>query len=83
MLTITGASEEFIYHRNDANLFVFSDGTVLRVVFSDFGVWRITPVVRGSAELHIEQEIEDEGTDKATLTGDIRWVVHGRSITKA
>lgn len=96
MIEITGASddlievdgdirEEFTYQDKDekGDLLAFSDGTVLRVVFAQFGTWRITPVVRGSAVLCIEQEIEDEGTDKATLNGDVRWVVHGLGYAKA
>lgn len=95
MLVITGASddlievdgdirEEFTYNNDeDGDLLAFSDGTVLRIQFSDWGVWRITTVARGSASLAIDQQPEDqeeEGTDKATLDGDIRWVVHGLRI---
>lgn len=89
-IVITGASddvievdgdirEEFTYHNDkdeNGDLLAFSDGTILRIVFARFGVWRITPVARGTAALHIEQQTEDEGTDTATLTGDIRWVAH-------
>lgn len=95
MIEVTGASddlievggdirEEFTYQGNDesGDLLAFSDGTVLRVVYAQFGTWRIMPVARGAADLHVEQEIEDEGTDKATLNGDIRWVVHGQGYAK-
>ena len=93
-IVITGASddlievdgdirEEFTYNNDeDGDLLAFSDGTVLRIQFSDWGVWRITTVARGSASLTVEQQPEDgeEGTDKATLDGDVRWVVHGLGI---
>src|SRR5690348_11142823 len=93
MLIITGASDDLIEidgdireefnalhgrHGDDASLLAFSDGTVLRIRFSRTGVWRIEPVVRGTAGLHIECASEDdEGdrTDRATLNGDVRWVV--------
>lgn len=90
---ITGASddiieidgdirEEFTYKDEDqGDLLAFSDGTLLRVA-SMYGVWRITPVAKGSASLTVEQQTEDEGTDKATLDGDVRWVVHGQSYAK-
>lgn len=81
-------SEEFTYqgedrHPNsgDGDLLAFSDGTILRITFTHSGVWRISPVVRGSAVLDIVQASEDEDdyrnrTDRATLDGAV-WVVHG------
>ena len=58
----------------------FGDGTVLRIHYGDAGVWRIATVHRGSAELTIEQAPENDDqnyTDRATLTGDLRWAVVG------
>jgi hypothetical protein len=79
-------SEEFAYlgedrHPNsgDGDLLAFSDGTVLRITYTASGVWRIAPVVRGSADLKIDQAPEDDDdnyTDRATLSGAV-WVVHG------
>lgn len=79
-------SEEFTYlgkrhHPNsgDGDLLAFSDGTVLRVTFTASGVWRIAPVVRGSADLVIDQAPEGDDSnysDRATLSGAV-WVVHG------
>jgi hypothetical protein len=77
-------SEEFSYHDydGDGDLLAFSDGTVLRVRFGDSGVWRITPVVRGTADLEIvqapegDEDDEDARTDRATLSG-ATWVVQG------
>jgi len=100
-ITITGASddlievegdirEEFSYE-DEANgdLLAFSDGTILRVKFSDSGVWRITPVVRGNADLAIQQAPEDDEdnySDRATLSGlssPMSWVVQGVAFAKA
>lgn len=69
------------YSSGKGDLIAFSDGTVLRIRHE--GPWRIVPVAKGSAELHIEQTTDEDGTDKATLTGDIRWAVHGTEIEKA
>jgi hypothetical protein len=94
-ITISGASDDLIeiegdireefYLRDEdeGDLIAFSDGTVLRIAFS--GPWRITPVAKGSAELSIQQvtEDDDEGSDRATITGDVRWVVHGIGILLA
>jgi hypothetical protein len=75
-------SEEFTYaERGSGNgdLLAFSDGTILRVEYTRTGVWRITPVAQGSAELHIEQAPEDDDcnySDHAVLSGAV-WVVQG------
>lgn len=65
----------------DQALVAFSDGTLLKVAFSDEGIWRITPIKRGLAKLDIVQCTADDGddvdeaTDRATLTGvPIEWV---------
>ena len=85
---VTGASDDVIdiagdfyeefplKDHADGDLLAFSDGTVLRVQLGP-DAWRITPVVIGAALQHIDQAAGDDGTDTATLTGDIRWVVHG------
>lgn len=90
-IIITGASddlieiegtirEEFSYSENsDGDLLAFSDGTILRVRYTDAGVWRITPVVNGTSPLAIEQAPEDDESnysDQAVLAG-AKWVVHG------
>lgn len=63
-----------------------SDGTVLRITYTRPGIWRIHPVVEGSARLTIEQAPEDDDdryTDTATLDGPIRWVVLGSQIARS
>lgn len=92
-LTVYGASDDLIVVEGDINeefylglsngadLLAFSDGTLLRIVFTNVGdgVWRITPVAQGAAEVVIVQAPEDDDenySDRATLTGDIAWVAH-------
>jgi len=91
LIEVEGAgSEEFTYQERgygqaSGDLLAFSDGTVLRIVYSDAGIWRITPVASGAATLTIEQAPEgDENnySDRATLTGDISWVVQGIAIAR-
>jgi len=71
--------EEFTYTGDEEdNLLGFSDGTILRITFG--GPWRISIVHRGSADFSLVQAPEDDDenySDKATLSGDISWVVHG------
>lgn len=89
-ITITGASDDLIEVEgditeefnpsDDSSLMACSDGTILRVRYDHDGIWRITPVVHGTAALTIAQAPEDDDsnyTDRATLTGDIQWVVQG------
>jgi hypothetical protein len=97
MITVYGASDDLIevegdidaefqwqapgYGQPSGNLLAFSDGTVLRIVFDGDGVWRITPVVVGTAGVGIEQapaNDESNYSDRATFKdGRIAWVVQG------
>lgn len=92
LIEVDGAiSEEFGYtyrrpEDDNGDLLAFSDGTLLRIRYTDSGIWRITPVAYGSATFSMTQATEDDEqnyTDKATLEGDLRWVVHGSSWAKA
>jgi len=74
--------EEFLYsHRDVGDLLGVSDGTLLRIRFDEEGVWRITRLRSGTADFTLEQGTEDgDGTDRATLDGEVAWVVHGSSF---
>lgn len=80
-------SEEFGYDGNTevlagdrGDLLGFSDGTLLRILRDSEGVWRITRLRTGAAAFALVQGDEDNGTDRATLDGDVAWVVHGSSF---
>lgn len=67
----------------NGSLLAFSDGTVLRIAYGDGGVWRITPVQVRNGDVEIVQcpeGDEDNYSDRATLLGDIKWVVIGALI---
>jgi hypothetical protein len=96
-VTIYGASDDLIelegdireefnaLDLDDGALLAFSDGTVLRIGYSDNGVWRISPVV-SVGHVSIDQAPEDDEdnySDRAILTGPIKWVVFGSAIGKA
>jgi hypothetical protein len=82
LIEVDGAiREEFSHYSDDSALLAFSDGTVLRIVHDQDGIWRITPVATGSAQLtHVFGQDDREHTDKATLDGDVRWVVYGTTM---
>ena len=53
-------------------------------VYDNDGVWRISPVVTGTATYEIVQATDpDEGySDHAWLTGDVSWVLYGSAFAK-
>lgn len=70
-VTLSGASDDLIevdgairaeWSPSDADsaLVAFSDGTVLRITYTDSGVWRVATVVRGAADLEVVQAPEDD-----------------------
>ena len=76
--------EEFAYADNEYvpghNGLVFSTGTILRVHYGDGdeGIWRITPIAKGTAEIEVDPGTDEDNdySDIVTITGDIKWVVH-------
>lgn len=98
-VTVTGHNDDLIeldgdiykefgylqFDQDNGALVSFSDGIVLRVLFDKNGVWRITPVAKGTATMTLDQAPEDDedGTDVAVLEGDIRWAVCGASFVAA
>lgn len=93
LIEVDGAlSEEFTYDATDANYLAFNDGTVLAVVYSREGFWRINPVVKGVADIGIVYAVDadsDDYSDKVTLTAPNpstlpwRWVLHGNGLVRA
>ena len=98
-ITIYGASddlvvvegdllEEFSFYPQDdeARLIGISDGTLLRVRYDEDGVWRLTLVHQGTAEMEKQEapaDDQDNYSDRVTLTGDIEWVVFGTEMVAA
>src|SRR5712691_13232507 len=94
-VTIYGASDDLIEIEGDINeeftlededegdLLAVSDGTILRINYMNDGVWRIALVQRGTSEVAVEQAPEgdeDNYSDRATITGEIAWVVQGIAL---
>lgn len=96
-VTIYGASDDLIEVEGDIReefspyqehgeesrkYLAFSNGTVISILFSSDGVWRITPV-RGSAAItQADGDDEDNYSDVAEIEGDINWVVLGSDFAK-
>jgi hypothetical protein len=68
---------------DEGGILAFSNGVVLRILYTNDGIWRIAPVsiVGDSKLVQIDQAPEDDEdnyTDVATVYGDLKWVVFGR-----
>lgn len=93
-ITVHGASDDLIEVEGDireefsggpsnTDLLAFSDGTVLQITYGKSGVWRINLAAAGTATVNIVQaplNDDDNYSDRATLDGDIRWVVRGQEM---
>lgn len=98
-ITLYGASDDCIeiegdvneewsaYGSKDGDLIAFSDGTLLRIRYTDEGdgIWRITPVHVPTPEILTitPAPLNDPRryTDRAELrTNDIDWVIRGSEM---
>lgn len=84
LIEIDGAIEEEFNYRNDegGDLLAFNDGTLLRITYTRDAIWRITPIVTGTAALHWDhiahEGDEDDYTDRVSLVSpSLAWVAHG------
>ena len=88
LIEVEGAlCEEFnALNLEEGGLLAFSDGTLLRVIYDQDGIWRITRLAEGKAEFEKDENppTDDERySDRVTLTGDLRWVVFGKEWARA
>lgn len=80
--------EEFYAELGDdggkRNYLAFSDGTILSIVYSDEGIWRIAPIHNGAAKFDLTQgtDADTDYTDHAVLEGDVCWVIHGTAMAR-
>ncbi len=71
-------SEEWPFYAkkgDDSRLIAVSDGTLLRINYDDDGIWRIDPIIYGSAAFSkVDGSVTDDTFDVVTLEGNILWV---------
>lgn len=78
--------EEFGHYSDDPIFMAVSDGTLLRIVYDEDGIWRITRIVAGAATFEkTEGDVEKDTPDIVTLFGDtpIKFVVLGKQLANA
>lgn len=96
MITVYGSSddlieiegdvvEEFALGMNgDGELLAFSNGVLLRISYTNDGVWRVSPLA-GTDKVTVVQapaDDEDNYSDRATIEGDVTWVLQGDIYAK-
>lgn len=96
-VTVYGASDDLIEVEGDireefnptegvSSFLGFSDGTLLKIVYDDTGVWKIIRIARGhNTALTIDSAEGPDSSnysDRATLDADITWVVYGHQIAE-
>src|ERR1039457_6078330 len=100
-LTITGGSDDLIeiggeleaeftasqeYDSDEQSWVVaVSDGTLLKVIYDNDGIWRVSLIARGESEFSkVEGDVEQDTFDVVTLSSKyrFRWVVQGVDYSK-
>lgn len=71
-------SEEWGFYPDNATdscWIAVSDGTLLRINYDADGIWRVNPVIYGSASYSkVEGSVSNDTFDVVTLEGHILWV---------
>jgi len=71
-------SLEFSAYDNRARILAFGDGTLLRIIYDEDGIWRINRLFEGTAQFtHTQGDIEKDINDIVTLEGDLKWATCG------
>jgi len=75
--------EEFSRFDSEGDYLAVSDGTVLRIVYDNDGIWRVSLVFRGSLFDHIDQgSVEKDINDIAYFKDGVKWIVCGKDLAK-
>lgn len=65
---------------DEGGILAFSNGVVIRILYTNEGTWRITPVAGSVAIDQCPEDDEDNYTDVAEIEGTITWVVFGTAV---
>lgn len=95
MLTVTGASDDLIeidgdiseefarFDSSEGDYLAFSDGTVLKAVYDDNGIWRFNLIYKGSLYLEkVEGVVAEDTNDIIKFADGITWCVCGPDLAK-
>ena len=94
MLIVTGASddlidlsgdirEEFARYNSKGDYLAFSDGTVLKALYDENGIWRFNLVYKGSLYREkLEGIVVEDTNDIIKFADGIKWCVCGSDLAK-
>ena len=81
--------EEFSYYSDDREpaYLAFSDGTVLRIIYDETGIWKIVQINEGRADVEYDFKATDSDSDKysdvvALRNEKIDWLMFGSKFIK-
>lgn len=84
IICLDGDISDEIYPKDDESptAIAFSDGTVLSVVYTNEGMWRISKLSSGTAGYNKTEPALDSNdySDVVELDGDIQWAVAGELV---
>lgn len=96
MLKVSGASDDLIelegdisdefnrYDSEDGDYLAFSDGTCLKVIYDDDGLWRLTVIAQGTLfKEKIEGNVIEDKNDVVIFEDGVKWCVCGPDLAKS
>lgn len=76
-------TEEFDRYDSKGDYLAFSDGTVLKAVYDDDGIWRFTLVFKGTLyDSKVEGSVEEDTNDVVIFEPGIKWCLCGVDLAK-
>lgn len=85
LIEIEGAIEdEFNVSGDHSHCLAFSDGTLLEIIYTNAGFWRISVITKGTLTSYDKTEAtntQTDYTDRLTLIGNIKWVALATKYT--
>lgn len=92
MLEVTGFSddgiilegdliEQFDRYDSKGDYLAFSDGTLLKALYDENGIWRFTVCFKGPLfSEKIEGDVETDTNDKIRFIPGVKWCICGKDI---
>ncbi|MGE4274081.1 MAG: hypothetical protein AB7E31_14665 [Desulfitobacterium sp.] len=95
MLTVSGHShdgimvegdlvEEFDAVKCDDGLLAFSDGTILKVEYDEYGLWRFKVLYKGDLyNYKVEGDLGNDADDEVHFNDGVIWVAFSKNMQLA
>jgi hypothetical protein len=75
-------TDEFYVDCEETSYLCVSDGTLIEIVYSDGGMWRLTAMASGHAYAGKDEgkNPDTDYSDKILLAGDVQWVALAKNF---